>query len=417
MADGPSVWAVCGDVTGEGVGDGGRRTLAIHSRGRPPGGGVRRVLEGVVEWRELAGSGPARRRSASPRTRRSWAAAGRGDRCRPCRARRDALDRRCRCCRGPQDAAERLLACPEVRAAAVVLESGEHLRPGEPGSSTSMATLPISRGPSLADRLAGRRGRRPGAGPRPARSCGRAAGSRRRPRTRRPALGGGVQGVALDRGQVLRAQRLVAVLAAAEVEEVVGVGVDRVADVGSRQLEADPAPLAAALEEQQVAAVGVDVHQVGVQRADAQAPSATEHHHRRADVVVGLVDVARLLGPQPRGAALGLERRRVEGGQLDRVAARSTSCRRARSSCGCARSRRGRRVDAHRDRAARRSASRRARRCRAAAACVPSASNGSSSSATAAASRPPGAQVRARGGEEGRAVGRRAAGSSASARG
>ena len=47
------------------------------------------------------------------------------------------------------------------------------------------------------------------------------------------ALGRGVQRVALDRGEVLRAQRLVAVLAAAEVEEVVGVRVDGVAEARS----------------------------------------------------------------------------------------------------------------------------------------------------------------------------------------
>ena len=85
-----------------------------------------------------------------------------------------------------------------------------------------------------------------------------------------PALGGGMQRVALDGGEVERAQLLVTVLTTAEVEEVVRVGVDLVAEAGAAQLEADPAPLAAALEQQQVAAVGVDVHQVRIQRADPQ---------------------------------------------------------------------------------------------------------------------------------------------------
>ena len=44
-----------------------------------------------------------------------------------------------------------------------------------------------------------------------------------------PARGGRVQRVALARDEVLGAQELVAVLAAAQVEEVVGVGVDAVA--------------------------------------------------------------------------------------------------------------------------------------------------------------------------------------------
>ena len=55
----------------------------------------------------------------------------------------------------------------------------------------------------------------------------------------RAAVGRGVQRVALDRREVARAQRLVAVLAAADVEEVVRVGVDRVADPRAGQLEAD----------------------------------------------------------------------------------------------------------------------------------------------------------------------------------
>ena len=51
-----------------------------------------------------------------------------------------------------------------------------------------------------------------------------------------------------------------------------GVGVERLAEADAAQLEADAAPGAAALEQQQVAAVGVDVEQVGVERADAQRP-------------------------------------------------------------------------------------------------------------------------------------------------
>ena len=42
---------------------------------------------------------------------------------------------------------------------------------------------------------------------------------------------------------------------------------------GAAQLEAQATPLAAAPQELQVAAIGVDVHQVGVQRADPQAVS------------------------------------------------------------------------------------------------------------------------------------------------
>jgi hypothetical protein len=61
-----------------------------------------------------------------------------------------------------------------------------------------------------------------------------------------------VQGVALGVDHVLRAQRLVAVLGAADVEEVVRVGVDALAQPRGDDLEADPTPLAAALEQQQL---------------------------------------------------------------------------------------------------------------------------------------------------------------------
>ena len=92
-----------------------------------------------------------------------------------------------------------------------------------------------------------------------------------------------VQRLALGRDEVDRAQALVAILAAAEVEEVVRVGVDRLAQPRRRHPEADPAPRAAALEHEQVAAVGVDVHEVGVQRADAQlSHGASPPSSRRA---------------------------------------------------------------------------------------------------------------------------------------
>ena len=56
-------------------------------------------------------------------------------------------------------------------------------------------------------------------------------------------VGRGVQRVALGVDHVLGAQRLVAVLGAADVEEVVRVGVDALAEPCGDDLEADPAPL------------------------------------------------------------------------------------------------------------------------------------------------------------------------------
>ena len=101
-------------------------------------------------------------------------------------------------------------------------------------------------------------------------------------------------------------------------------------------VEADAAPRAAALEQQQVAAVGVDVHEVGVQRADAQR-SATEHHHRGADVVVGRADGARRLGVRP-AARPSASRLEAAGGRGHDRRRRRCARRRARPSRGCARS-------------------------------------------------------------------------------
>jgi hypothetical protein len=79
-----------------------------------------------------------------------------------------------------------------------------------------------------------------------------------------------VHRVALGLDHVARHGRLVAVLAAAHVEEVVRSGVDRLPQARPGQLEPEPAPLAPRAQHRDVAAVGIDVHQLGVERADAQ---------------------------------------------------------------------------------------------------------------------------------------------------
>ena len=123
-----------------------------------------------------------------------------------------------------QHPAERLGVGPEVGAPAVVLEAGQ--RPAAPPPrSTSIETLPISRGPARA-RSRGRRCPRPGMDARRrAGSCGRAADSRRRRRAarrrRRPPRRSRRACVAQH---VLGDQHLVAVLAAADVDQVVRAG-------------------------------------------------------------------------------------------------------------------------------------------------------------------------------------------------
>ena len=90
--------------------------------------------------------------------------------------------RRRRCCRGPRARGRAAVRRPEVRAPAVVLESGEHAARSPGSSSTSIATLPISRGPSRADRAQVDQADARAASRRRARRSGRAADSRRRRR-------------------------------------------------------------------------------------------------------------------------------------------------------------------------------------------------------------------------------------------
>src|SRR5262249_17123412 len=85
-----------------------------------------------------------------------------------------------------------------------------------------------------------------------------------------PARRGGVQRLALPLQHVPSTQPLVAVLAAAEVEEVVRVRIERLAEPAAGELKADATPAAAPFEHEQVAAIRVDVHQIGIQRAHAQ---------------------------------------------------------------------------------------------------------------------------------------------------
>ena len=86
----------------------------------------------------------------------------------------------------------------------------------------------------------------------------------------RAAVGGAVEGVALRLGHVVGHGHLVAVLPAAHVEEVMSIRVERLAEARGRVLEAKPAPLAASAQHGDVAAVGVDVHQLRVEREHPQ---------------------------------------------------------------------------------------------------------------------------------------------------
>ena len=206
-----------------------------------------------------------------------------------------------------EDAAERRGARSEPRAAAVVLEARQHARRGRVQLHLDRDVADQPRA-VLADGL---EVDQPDAGQglvaervAVAEQLVAAADAEQH----RAAGRGGVQRVALDRGEVARAQRLVTVLAAAEVEEVVRVGVDLVAEPGARELEADPAPGAAALEQQQVAAARVDVHQVGIERAHAQGAvsHAASRHWCRRKLPLSVVRNSSGVCPDPINRWLGL---------------------------------------------------------------------------------------------------------------
>ena len=212
------------------------------SRARPAAGcpalGVGGVLEPVVERLELRARRPrgarAPGRSARRRARRSSAAAGRAGRCRsgcsrttPSRPSLPLLP--CPC----SDPPERLAAGAEVGAAAVVLEPGEHAaarRRGRPRSTT----LPISRGPG--SRTVSQVGDPEALDPLVAELVGVAEQlvAAADGEHRGAVVDRGRDRVALGREHVLGDHPLVAVLAAADVDQVVRVGVEALAGPGRR---------------------------------------------------------------------------------------------------------------------------------------------------------------------------------------
>ena len=278
-------------------------------------------------------------------------------------------------------------------------------------SSTSIATLPISRGPS----------------------------SRTVSRSTRP-----TPGQPLVAELVAVAEQLVAAADAEDHGAAVGRGVQRVAldgrevlarrapgrgpgrrrgrrgrarpgrraspSAGAGELEADPAPGAAALEQQQVAAVGVDVHQVGIERADAQGALSHARTTTSEPTCSSVSGIAQRRARRAGRAArlLGLERaRRRRWSRRDR---RRRSL--VRSPSGATTSRR--RSIAHARPSSRSATGRLARRSAAdlaagrAAASRPLVGHASSASAMASASDAARARgARARRGEEAGAAARR----------
>jgi hypothetical protein len=167
-----------------------------------------------------------------------------------------------------EDATQRLGAVAQIGAAAVVLESGDH-----PGA---VAEIDLDR--HVADQARSRLANRPQVGQ-------REAGDRLVPElvavaeqlvtpADRQHHGATVNrprdGVSLGAQHVGCDQALVAVLAAADVDQVRRGPVEFLAQTRRRVVEADPSPLAAPPQEQDVAPVGVDVHLVRVQGQQPQ---------------------------------------------------------------------------------------------------------------------------------------------------
>ena len=290
-------------------------------------------------------------------------------------------------------------------------------RPGECGrrgfrsrrsrrpSTLAHAMLPISRGPVAANGAHIEQSDSRDRAPRRSRRSARAAGSRRRRRarrrraprrhavpppcarrrSRRSGAGRRPGRRRCSRGRARLAARSPSVLAC------------------RRQL--DSAPGAATLEHQQVAAVGVDVHQLGVERADAQrlqSSAASEEHDLAAGVLVGRRDRRWLpSGTKPAASRLARERRAVA---VAPARITSTRMRVAVASMPRAAALEHDRADALRaaPSACSRSARRRARTVSASS----SSSNGSTPSpSSATASTPPGASALARATQERGAVG------------
>ena len=156
-------------------------------------------------------------------------------------------------------------------------------------------------------------------------------------------------------------------------------------------LEAEPAPLAARAQHRDVAAVGVDVHQLGIERAD---PQRRHIDHRAAEVVEGLGHRrAAPTGSRPAARASRLELLRASASRASLRGRRSLELARSATPPGAgARPRRRRRSTAHVDAAGSSRPSRRARACRGAAAGRPRPGSPSRRSASAAANGPPGAR-------------------------
>ena len=174
-----------------------------------------------------------------------------------------------------QHAAERALGRVEVRAPAVVLEAGEDTRPAvQLDLDRHRSDEPRARGPHGVDSHE----------PDPRQGfavhlvdVAEQLVAAAHPEDHGAVGGGGSQRVALAFDEVESGHALLAVLSTAHVEEVVGQGIDRVADVGRGDREPDAPPGAAIREDHQVAAVPVDVEAIRVQRADAELRSRSRH--------------------------------------------------------------------------------------------------------------------------------------------
>src|SRR5262245_54026194 len=167
-----------------------------------------------------------------------------------------------------QDPAERLRTRAEVRAPAVVLEPGQH--------PASLSEIHLDRDVADQPRAGFAYGLEvgdPEAGDRllaeliavPEQLIAATDGQERC-----AVVDGGGDRLALGLEHVLGDQHLVAILAAPDVDQVMFARVEPLARAGGGVLEGNAPPLGAPLEEEDVAAVRIDVHLLGVEREQSK---------------------------------------------------------------------------------------------------------------------------------------------------
>ena len=176
------------------------------------------------------------------------------------------------------DAPQRRCAGVEQRSAGVVLEAGHHRHdaPAEIGLEQHVPDQPLLAGERLVGEHAGARHPRSVAAPvaAPEQLVSATDGEHRR-----AGVDGPPQAVSAS-SEIGGDERLLAVLAAADVDEVVGPRLERVTGLDAGHLERVPAERSATREHRDIAAVRVDVEVVRIEVGDSDPHDAPSQYGR-----------------------------------------------------------------------------------------------------------------------------------------